>query len=333
MKDITNLSQNKIELKELQKFLKIENYNELYLKIVDLIENKKIKPIKSSKTNGKTPSLYNRYTIIKKDDKNNYIDELLYKINPKLDISKYLKNPKLYEKNRDYILKLSNFLDNNIEKLQMKVSVNERSFQIFGREKFISKEGGKTLLKTLGIDEEFLNIYETTEPLAYYSKAKKVPQNILIIENKDTFYSMRNFIIKNKDIMGIEISTIIYGGGKSIYKSFQDFEFCVEDYLLHKDNKLLYFGDLDYEGILIYESLAQIFKSKFNITPFIKGYIMMIEKYKAMNIELPLSSENQNKNIKSTFLDQFDNNFKKEINQILNSGRYIPQEILNIDDF
>ena len=333
MRNIIELNQNKIELKELQKHLKVENYNELYRKIVELIDQEQIKPIVSSKTNGKTPSLYNRYTIIRKESVIDYTEELLYKINIKLDISKYIKNQKLYEKNRDYILMLSGFLDNNIEKLQSKVSINERSFQIFGREKFILREGGKTLLKTLGIDEEFLNIYETTEPLAYYSKDKMTPQNILIIENKDTFYSMRNFIINNKEIMGTEISTIIYGGGKSIYKSFKDFEFCVEQYLLHKENKLLYLGDLDYEGILIYENLAQIFGNKFNITPFIKGYITMIEKYKQMDIELPLTSENQNKNIKSNFLDKFDNNTKEKIEEILNSGKYIPQEILNVDDF
>lgn len=331
--NIDKLKQNKIELKELQKYLKIENYQELYLKISKLIENEEIKPIKASKTNGKTPSLYNRYTLVKKEETKDYTDEILYKINTKLDISKYLKNQKLYEKNREYILKLSDFLDNNSDKLQIKVSINERSFQIFAREKYISKEGGKTLLSTLGIDEKFLNIYETTEPLAYYSKDKNTPQNILIIENKDTFYSMRNFVINNKNILDTDISTIIYGGGKSIYKSFKDFELCVEEYLLHNDNKLLYFGDLDYEGILIYENLAKIFEYKFRIEPFINGYTSMIKKYKLIGIELPLYSEKQNKNINSNFLDMFDHNTKYEIEKILSSGRYIPQEILNIDDF
>lgn len=331
--DINKINQTKIELKELQKYLKIEDYNELYIKIVELIDNNQIKPIKSSKTNGKKPSLYNRYTIIKKDNTKDYTDEILYKINTKLDISKYLKNQKLYEENREYILMLSDFLDKDINKLNTPVSINERSFQIFKREKFISKEGGKTLLKSLNLDLESLNIYETTEPLAYYSNNKKTPQNILIIENKDTFYSMRRFIMKNDKIFDTEISTVIYGGGKSIYKSFNDFEFYVENYLIHKDNKLLYLGDLDYEGILIYEKLAQIFENKFNITPFTKGYIAMIQKYKSMNIDLPISSENQNKNIRSNFMESFDNNMKIIIKEILDSKKYIPQEILNIEDF
>ena len=333
MKDITKLNQNKIELKELQKHFKIENYIELHKQIIELIEKQQIKPIKTSKTNGKTPALYNKYTIIKKEETKDYTNELLYKINTKLDITKYLKNQKLYEKNRDNILLLSNFLDNNMDKLNSKVSINERSFQIFAREKFISKEGGKTLLNSVGIDEGFLNIYETTEPLAYYSKDKLTPQNILIIENKDTFYSMRNFIINNRNIFDTEISTIIYGGGKSIYKSFKDFEFCVEDYLLHKENKLLYLGDLDFEGILIYENLAEIFENRFNITPFIKGYMAMLQKYKHMDVVLPISKEKQNKNIKSNFLNNFDHNTKENILEILNNGKYIPQEILNVDDF
>ncbi|MGL6108354.1 Wadjet anti-phage system protein JetD domain-containing protein [Romboutsia sp.] len=333
MKDIGKLLQNKIDIQELQKYLKLENYNELYEEVLKLIKNEKIKPIKASGLNGKTPALYNRYTISKNEKVKDYTEELSYKINTKLDISKYVRNPKLYEINRENILMLSQFLDTNIEKLNTKVSINERSFQIFAREKFLAKEGGKTLIKSLGLDEEFLNIYDTTEPLAYYSKDKSTPQNILIIENKDTFYSMRNFIINNKSIFNAEISTIIYGGGKSIYKSFKDFEFCVEPYLTNEKNKLLYLGDLDYEGILIYESLSKIFSEKFNIEPFIKGYDAMIRKYKSMNLKLPMCSINQNKNIESIFFDYFDENTKKIMEYILESGKYIPQEILNVEDF
>ena len=333
MKDIKKLKQNKISLKEIEMYFDVKDYTELCNLINDLIHKSDIKPIKSSNMNGKSPALYNRYTIIRKNDIKDYTDEILYKINHNLDVSKYLKNQSLYEKDRDKILMLSEFLDNNIEKLNKRISMNERSFQIWHREKFLQKEGGKTLIKNLGIDQNFLNFYNTTEPLSYYSRDKKTPQNVLIIENKDTFYSMRNFVISGKAIIKENISTIIYGGGKSIYRSFEDFDLCVEPYLSNKDNKFLYFGDLDYEGILIYEKLSDIFKDEYNIEPFTEGYKKMIEKYKNIDINLPISSNNQNKNIDNKFINYFDKYYKNEIENILECGLYIPQEILNVEDF
>lgn len=333
MKDIRKLEKSKVEIVEIKKYYNIDEYMDLYEKVNDLIEKEIIKPIKSSKTNGKSPALYKRYTIIRENNGLDYSYEILNKINFKLDISKYIKKQELYEKNREDILMLSDFLDNDLDKLTKKISINERSFQIFGREKFLLKNGGMTLIKSLGLDEKFLNVYDTTEPLAYYSKDKNTPQKILIIENKDTFYSMRNYVINNKKIFDEEISTIIYGGGKGIYKSFRDFDLCVEPYLSCKDNELLYFGDLDYEGINIYEKLSEIFCEEFRIYPFKNGYKKMIEKYKKLNFKLPKSSENQNKNIRGSFFEFFDKDIKKEMIDILKSGRYIPQEILNIDDF
>lgn len=333
MKDIKKLKQNKISLKEIEMYFDVKNYTELFNLINDLIHKSDIKPIKSSNMNGKSPALYNRYTIIRKNDIKDYTDEILYKINHNLDVSKYLKNQSLYEKDRDKILMLSEFLDNDIEKLEKRISMNERSFQIWHREKFLQKEGGKTLIKNLGIDQNFLNFYNTTEPLSYYSRDKKTPQNVLIIENKDTFYSMRNFVISGKTIIKENISTIIYGGGKSIYRNFEDFDLCVEPYLSNKNNKFLYFGDLDYEGILIYEKLSEIFKDEYNIEPFTEGYKKMIEKYKNMDINLPVSKDNQNKNIDNKFINYFDKYYKNEIENILKSGLYIPQEILNVEDF
>lgn len=60
-------------------------------------------------------------------------------------------------------------------------------------------------------------------------------------------------------IFGMEIGTVIYGAGKGILRSFEDFQFCVEPHINHSANEILYFGDLDYEGIGIYERLADLF--------------------------------------------------------------------------
>ncbi|MFT5875341.1 MAG: hypothetical protein ACI8WT_004324 [Clostridium sp.] len=335
MKNLRTLNKKRIDIDELQQYLNISEYIELASAVTNLINDEVIMPIKSSKLNGKKPALYNRYTIIdEKEDISMYTSELSYGINIGLDKTYYIKNIDRYKDDRKFILSLSKFLDKRMILLNTQVSANERSFQIWEREKFLSREGGKRILKNLNLSVEFLNIYDTTEPLSYYSYSKNSPQKILILENKDTFYSMRKHLIGGKSrIFGENISTLIYGGGKNIYRTFEDFEVCAEPHLIDKGNEILYLGDLDYEGIIIYEGLYKIFKDNFNIKPFVKGYESMINKFTEENISLPKTKDGQNRNIGQVFTKEFSKLYRDSIMNILTSDKYIPQEILNISDF
>ena len=94
---------------------------------------------------------------------------------------------------------------------------------------------------------------------------------------------------------------------------------------MHPSNNFYYFGDLDYEGIGIYESLTTYFKCE----PFVIAYEVMLKK--GENISLPVTKEKQNRNITEVFFNYFDDSSK--MIEILESERYIPQEILTIEDF
>ena len=333
MKLIRNTGKKKITLDEIARLYKLDDYLSLVSFIMDIIEAGFIEPIRISGTNGKTPALYNRYRVIYPEvDNKKYENELIFHLHSSLRIDYYIKNINKYKEDRGYILQLSNYISNNKELLDESLSINERSFEIWSREKFLQKEGGYRILKNLGISPHDLNIYETTEPLSYYSHHKNTPQNVLIIENKDTFYSMRRHLIKgNETILGLPIGTLIYGKGKGIFKSFKDFIFCVEPYLSEKSNQIIYLGDLDYEGILIYEGLAHIFMKQISIKPFTEAYIYMLKK--AKEIILPEMKEKQNKNIGNYFLNSFNDSERIEILEILGNNKYIPQEILSNRDF
>ncbi len=335
MKDLRKLNVKRISLNEIKDYFDISEYDKLYEIVCLLIDKNIVKPIQARGRNGMKPALFNEYHVIREEiDYTKYKEEIRFKLNPSMNTSYYMKNVDRYIKDRKYILMLSNFLDNNKEQLNVEISKNERSFQIWNEEKFIDEGGGKRLLKSLGLDMSFLNIYETSEPLTYYSFNKNIPQNILIIENKDTFYSIRKYIMEGKKnlIFDKNISTVIYGSGKKIYKSFNDFRMCGEPYFFNKDNKFLYFGDIDYEGIGIYEGICELFSDNVEIELFKEAYIFMIEKYMKNGIILPDSKEGQNKNIKGIFLNNFNEKYKNIILDILISGKYIPQEILNIKD-
>ena len=98
-----------------------------------------------------------------------------------------------------WLFLLNQYLKTNRRSLEIPKSMNERSFDIWHREKFLKEEQGKKILKRCGIAIEHLNLYETTEPLAYYSVTKEIPQNILILENKESFVEERGlFVIGSK---------------------------------------------------------------------------------------------------------------------------------------
>ena len=324
----------RISLEELTKSHAGDSYEQQYHFVIRLLEQKKIKPVKSSGTNGKRPALYRSYWIIEeKKDYRALEEELKYKLHPMISVDYYLSHLENYEKDREFVLLLNHYLRSNQKMLSYQESVNERSFEIWNREKFLTKEQGKRILKCCGLNLEGLNVYSTAEPLSYYSHTRLTPQNLLILENKDTFYSMRRLLLEGKSkICGEEIGTLIYGAGKRILKSFEDFDFCVEPYMVENGNRIYYFGDLDYEGIGIYEKLARAFQSRWEILPFVQAYEKMLEKAEQIT-DLPETKEKQNRNISENFFSYFAEEKVKQIKDILETEKYIPQEILNITDF
>ena len=144
---------------------------------------------------------------------------------------------------------------------------------------------------------------------------------------------MRNYLLNgHTEIFGAEIGTLIYGAGKGIIRSFQDFDLCAEPYMKHPKNTICYFGDMDYEGIGIYENLAEKFRSRWKIIPFVPAYQAMLGKAEQIT-ELPETKEHQNRNISTQFFSCFDEIMVKKMEAVLDKDRYIPQEILNTADF
>lgn len=409
----------KISLEELQKESRTESYPEQYRYICGLIEQQRITPVKSSPRNGKKPALHTSYWLAEeKPDYGEELEELQFRTVPAIRTDYYLNHLEVYREERKWVRLLNRFFLEQGEAGSRNlpyVSLNERSFRIWGREKFLQREQGRKILAHCGIGLEELRVYRTTEPLAYYSRTRRVPQTILILENKDTFYTMRRWLMGegggmaafgNKAggldfadkapakagravetgadgpdraggagradepdgpdraggaggpgeaaqgntgeppfhrIFGSEISTVIYGAGKGILRSSQDFRFCVEPHINHPENEILYFGDLDYEGIGIYERLAALFSTgeetagrtwRHEIKPFIRAYEKMMDKARGYGKDfLPDMSGNQNRNLSGLFFRYFSHETKEAMIQLLEDGKYIPQEIVAITDF
>ncbi|MBQ3422062.1 MAG: hypothetical protein IJH34_10420, partial [Romboutsia sp.] len=177
------------------------------------------------------------------------------------------------------------------------------------------------------------------EPIAYYSVSNKTPQNVLIIENKDTFYSIRKYIKTiSKNVLGVEISTVIYGAGNGRLPSINEIEEYTDEYISNLNNTFYYFGDIDYAGISIYESYRERNKGKIDWVPFKEGYEYILDKVVSdINTlddinSLPNTKDGQKDNRKGIFMDFFSDNYKDKIDKVLSHRKYIPQEALNFND-
>lgn len=317
------------------------DYGQLYEYIKQLINHGKIAPVKSAKNNGKKPALPLSFWKYEEEmDYTEVYDDLKYKFHSLINTEYYRTHPERYDADKHRINLMSDYLKNHSDLLKVKETMNERSFEIFHQEKFFQKDGGLEFCKRIGIDKHMLAFYETSEPLSYYSHSKQSPQNILIIENKDTFFDIRRYMNAHSDrILGKSFGTVIYGAGKGIWKTFADYVNGAESYF-NGDNELLYFGDLDYEGIIIYEHLLNagwenaITGKKIEIRLFSAAYEKMVEKAEILGFDrLPDRKEKQNTNIGDLFLNGFDDKRKVKILEILEAGKYIPQEILNEHDW
>ncbi|MBP7175824.1 MAG: hypothetical protein KBA53_06355 [Thermoclostridium sp.] len=326
----------KITEKELREALAVSDYAEYCNIVMTLVQSNILAPVKSSGLNGMRPPLFKRYTLPK--PKKNYealIPEIRL-LHNKLNIEGYLANPERYVTHQPWISCLDSFLKTKGRCLDTPLSVNERSFQIFQKEKALKmdRELSAILSFNPGI-RELLNTYNTPEPFHIYtiipSQTEKVERNVLIIENKDTWYTLRSRLSPTHNrIGGIPFHSLIYGEGKKISRKIDSLTEFDSTFFNGEKTKYYYFGDLDYEGLSILQDLMQT-NPALNIQVMKPLYIAMLKA--SVQIQLPVSKEKQNKKAAEWFLSLFEAEQRKTITQILESGTYIPQEILNNEYF
>ena len=135
----------KISLEQLQRESRTESYPEQYRYICAQIEENKIMPVKNSPLNGKKPALHTSYWLVEeKPDYGEEIAELQFQTVPAIRTDYYLKNPEVYRQERNWVRLLNRFFLERSEAGSRNLSpasLNERSFQIWGREKFLQRGG------------------------------------------------------------------------------------------------------------------------------------------------------------------------------------------------
>lgn len=327
---IENYPKKIIELSEIINQSK-NSYEEMAETIRCYVEEGFLLPVKSSGLNGRRPALYNKYKILKPEKDHRESFEKIKLLHGRFDHQYYLTHPEQYERISEEIEALSSFLWSRSEELLEPMSINERSFSIFGKEKLLKSIENQfsSYFRMQGFSFEDLHTYPTPEPFFEYIHPSLKEGQILIVENKDTWYTLRKIMREeNKPVVfGIPVKVLLYGEGKKITRQSGRLREYMEEVLGEHQNDFYYFGDLDYEGISIYQE-AKEKNPEVNVKLLLKAYEAMLEE--KLQKAYPETRDHRTPRADlEGFLANFSEEHQKKILQILEKGRYIPQEILN----
>lgn len=317
------------------RYWKQGGYHIFAASIEDLVGRSSISPIKASGLNGLQPALYEKYRITPKNDVPDSAtkQKLLTWFHPRINTAHYLTHFKDYQEDRPYLERLDSFLKACINFSTLPViTANERSFQIFCDEKWLLSRHGHDFCRRTGLTLDSLRCCVTYEPFFYYPGRMPVEGvnkiNVLIVENKDTFFSLKALVRQGTDTWEkCTFSLLIYGEGRKIQKSFS-FMGELEEYgQYHQD--FYYFGDLDPEGILIWHDLQKQFQLP--VKPFTFFYSVLFDTYgdKAPIIKDKKAGQKYSQEAINAFLSFFDERHREGMLRMLEEKKYLPQEGLH----
>jgi len=310
----------KIDLIEIEnKLPAATSYKEIATIINELCEDGYLRGVKKAGCNYKAINLFNAYHIEKKKLREAIDREIIQTglaIDNRISLDFYLtNNEKYWKEDKGYIILIDRYLTENGLPEQV-ASIPERSYYISSDEKWLSEKNGLNILKRLKLTES-MKITSNSEP-AMFALSEHFSQHSsykhLIVENKSVYYSLLPFLKE------LDFATLIYGAGWQIISGIRDFEkqFPFSD----KENEFLYFGDLDHEGIKIWDAL-----SKEHGIGLAKPFYLEL-----LNCEPSNGKENQlpNKEALNNFIEIFGAapDVKEKVSKLLDSKKYIPQEAL-----
>lgn len=222
------------------------------------------------------------------------------------------------------------------KKEKSRLTANELGFLLFKDEKAFEQKEEKVqieekasigfalvVLNRIGLTLDDLNAYVTAYPFYFYARDsyyKKECRKIIIIENKDTFFTMA----WDKDKWN-EFDMFIFGEGFKIHSSFS----LAQQYGIMPTDEIVYFGDIDPMGFYIYALLKKRYEN-YNFRLFSSAYEQLLNKYSIEELSnIRKSHDNVNVELISEIIkEEFSNEGEKKIHELLLNKKYIPQEAI-----
>jgi hypothetical protein len=306
-----------------------ENGYRYFVQIMNELTNEGVvTPVKKSPLNGRRPSLHTEWWLEKVVLETLWSDQQILAVSDLLNLTKYRQHPEWQtDQEWERIQVIYTFLK-QIDQF-IWVTREERSFQLFGGEKFLTNEGA-SLLQRLQLTLGDLKARVYGEPFAFWPAPSGDIRNaktVLIVENQSFYHTCRLLMNSGKDINGIQPDLLIYGEGKKIEKSF-NFLF---DITSMDDLKIHYVGDIDPEGWGIFVRLKETYPSA-NIRPAVSIYDAMLNSKLSNQTE---KNQNENRSYLAQVVVEFQqfgrSDISEQIQQLWENKRRVPQEVLSLD--
>lgn len=309
-----------VKLKELEGLVDGSMEYDSFFNTVRYLEQEGfLQPIKSHGFNGF--GLAYAYRIQKHSLSKNLHEQIRLnqlKVHSLIDLSWYFgQAEKVWEQDQEYINKLHVYLtEKGIP--DKEAFCPERSYELVGNEKWIDESGGRAFLDRIGV-YSFLRIVPAAEPLMFAVNPYEMNSREhlhLIVENKSTYAALATCLADSP------YTTLIFGSGKGFLSSIMNLEQQLN--LPDHVHSLYYFGDLDREGITIWDTLYQ----RRSASPALAFYRALLMK----DFTYGKQYQKQNKHAEDRFVSHFLPNEQSKIRQMLAEGGYYPQEALKTDE-
>ncbi|WBL16847.1 DUF2220 family protein [Sutcliffiella sp. NC1] len=318
-KFLNTYSKKTIGLTELEHMFtsSFQSYEQFAKVVLKLEKSAILVMVKSKGRNSRIPSLAFQYRINKSLLVEDFHQELVQyrrRFHSSIILDEYYsKDQSLWKQDLPFIEKIDVYLKQNSFPTD-RVPAAERSYEIVGDEKWIDEKGGKELLERIKLFDK-LHILPVSDPLMLAVHPSNLSNDIqyhLIVENKTTYQGLVE-VLKETDF-----STIIYGKGKAVIASIEQFPF---QFPIKADHRFLYFGDIDREGISIWYSLNE----KRRVELALPFYNACLKKSPAKGKEY----QKERLVALESFVNCFETNQQEQIKTLLANGQYYPQESLN----
>jgi Uncharacterized protein conserved in bacteria C-term(DUF2220) len=309
-------------------YFEMDGYSLFYSAIQTLQGEGLLSPIQNNQYNGKIPALALYYWVNKKVQADKWDRLEMMKLSDQFDFSYYERHPEWQTQDEwQRIQNVYTFLKSG-QKRDI-VSLEERSLELFGHEKFLidsdSFPDGKGFLTRIGLSEDQLKVVNYGEPFVFWLKqGKEIKdiQRVLIVENLSFFHTSIKLLEDNQ--LDYEPELIIYGEGTKIERSFSFFfrMFPPKPYLFY------YAGDLDAAGYGILIRLIEKYP-ECSIQPALKIYRKMLQCLDQKNDQK--LGQTQNLQYRDIFFHWFTDEEQALLGQLWQENKRIPQEVLTVE--
>ena len=323
---LTTYKKKTVRLDELQTACSGMSYDMFWEEIRQLEDEDVLLPIQAS---GKDfNGLARKYTIAagalyRKQAAKIQQEAVHFGISGCIDLSRYYRQPPdIWERDREYIRKLSDFLS---QPSQKPVSLQQRSYDIFGDEKFLLH--ADSLLKRINLTKEMLAVIDEPDPLmmAVQSESSRHTCFHLIVENKAPWHGLLPHLSQTP------LTSLILGYGWKILGNIHLLP--AQCGCPHAHHIIWYAGDFDWEGLRIWHELTRQAAchsdtAQIEIRPALPFYHAFLRHKPSTG----KTNQEESPEALTDLLRQMSTADANTLKTILSDGQYYPQEALSSEE-